>query len=166
PSINGAAYGICTVRVTAEKYNGTELLAREVVEAIVGDRTKRPSVMGSGDVVFEVNLCGDGCENIHANGNLSVNAAPAGAGEEPVGTATGSVNSDSSDAGSAASYIPPPKINPWDLAYKPTTAAGLAKYYLVTARRLDAIWRDDIPGNNISNLQTGSSAEPCGNGAL
>lgn len=166
PSINGASYGICTVRVTAEKYNGTELLARETIEAVIGDRTQRPAVMGNGNVTFTVDLCGDGCEQIHANGTLAVNDAPAGAGEEPIGTATGAVNGDSSDPGSAAAFIAPPKINPWDLAYKPTTAAGLDKYYLVASRQLDAIWTDNDTTNNISNLQTGTAAEPCGAGLL
>lgn len=164
PSINNASYGIATVRVTAEKFNGTELLSREIVEVVIGDRTHKPAVMGSGNVTFEVNLCGDGCEQIHANGTLTIDAAPAGAGEEPIGTATGIVNGDPTDEGSSAARIEPPKINPWDLLYKPTTAAGLQKYYLVTARPLDAHWTDNNPNNNISNLQTGLRDDACGNG--
>jgi len=146
PTANGIQYGICTVRVTAVKTdtNGA-VLARETLEAVIGDLTPKPAVLGNGDVTLDVSggtLCGDGCEAVHANGNVTVGNVASGSGQNPVVTATGSVTGQSSPTGAGGkAIIKSPKINPWDLAYKPTNATDLLNYYLVTARPLDPVWR-------------------------
>jgi hypothetical protein len=174
PIVNGAQYGIATVRVTAAKYRdcyptdtgctNPELISRETIEAIIGDRTPRPSVLGNGDINFIVQagtLCGNGCEQIHSNGNANVGNIAAGSGPVPVVSATGSVSG--GPAGltqNGANTIVSPKINPWDLTYMPTTPTDLAKYYLVSARPLIAAWSDGDPSTK------GSAARPCGVGLL
>lgn len=167
PAVDGVPYGITTVRVTAEKYADaaeTQVLAREVIEAVIGDLTKKPSVLGDGNVVFNINLCGDGCEQIHANGTISTGPVMnSDAGDQPMVTATGTAAGGSGvTAAGGQTKIEAPEINPWDLAYKPTTNSGLQKYYLLTAGPLDLHWNNDDDTDNISNLQTGVSAEPCG----
>ncbi|HYC58246.1 MAG TPA: pilus assembly PilX N-terminal domain-containing protein [Thermoanaerobaculia bacterium] len=167
PSVGGVPYGITTVRVTAEKYADTaetQVVAREVVEAVIGDLTKKPAVLGNGNVTFNINLCGDGCEQIHANGTITTGpVVGTDAGDQPIVTATGTATG-GSGAGAAGGQpeITSPEINPWDLAYKPTTTSGLQKYYLLTAGPLDLHWNNDLDNDNISNAQTGVSAEPCG----
>ncbi len=163
PQVNGAAYGIATVRVTAEKReswpNGT-LLARETMVAIIGDATPKPAVFGNGDVSIldqnSDNGCGDGCMNIHANGNVSLSGSISG-GEPPMVTATGDAPG---TAGDGAARLTAPEINPWDLKYKPTSTAELGKYFLVTARALDSRWRDGDKNTK------GANARPCGNDNL
>ena len=140
PQVGERAYGICTVRVTAEKRNGNNILARETIEAIIGDNTQKPSVMGNGDVNFKTQagvMCGDGCEQIHANGNIEV--GPISGGTSPMVTATGSVTG-GSDTKANATALTAPEINPWDLTYKPTSVAELTRYYLLAARPLDPVW--------------------------
>jgi hypothetical protein len=162
PSVNGKAYGICTVRVTAVKTDANgAVVAREVMEAVIGDAQPKPAVLGNGDIDFKTqagHLCGDGCENIHANGNAAVGSMTTNGtytgGQAPTVTATGTASGGSSARGGAG-VIRAPEINPWDLAYKPTTTAELSKYYLAAARPLDTAWTDnDLTNNN--------APRPCG----
>jgi hypothetical protein len=157
PSVNGKAYGICTVRVTAVKTDSNgAIVAREVMEAVIGDAQPKPAVLGNGDIVFKTSAgvaCGDGCENIHANGNATVGSISGG--QNPMVSATGTVSGGSSSTKPGAGTVRAPEINPWDLAYKPTTTAELSKYYLAAARPLDTAWTDtDLTNNN--------AARPCG----
>ena len=151
PAVNGIQYGITTIRVTAEKRINGELLASETIEAVIGDNNTKPAVLGNGSVNIASSAgtaCGDGCEQIHANGNVTV-AGNAAGGEDPIVTATGTVNGPAppiSQAGAPA--VLTPEINPWDLAYKPKDAVQLSKYYLLASRPLDAVWTDGIPGTN------------------
>jgi hypothetical protein len=149
PTVNGKAYGICTVRVTAVKADSTgAIIAREVMEAVIGDAQPKPAVLGNGDIVFKTHagvMCGDGCENIHANGNATIGTITGG--QDPMVTASGTVTGGSSTK-SGAGVITAPEINPWDLAYKPTTTAELSKYYLAAARPLDSVWTDTDLTNN------------------
>jgi hypothetical protein len=155
PVLAGRQYAITTVRVTAEKYSGTELLSREVIEAVIGDRSPTPAIMGNGDVNIKYNGCGDGCELLHANGNLTlINPSTFSGGNPPV-SATGTITGGSGTA--SAPQVTPPAITPWDLKYKPTTTGGLANYYLVSARPLDAVWTDDNPSNNPAATTCGLS---------
>src|SRR6185436_49012 len=148
PVVNGSSYGIATVRVTAEKYdNNNVLLARETVVALIGDRNPEPSVLGNGNIKFITQagvMCGDGCENIHANGNAEVGTITGG--QPPMVTAEGDVDIGSGSSQQNAAHVPSPLINSWDDAYKPKSASDLAKFYLVTARPLNSVWTD---GNNI-----------------
>lgn len=151
PTVNGKAYGICTVRVTAVKTDdtGTTVLAREVMEAVIGDAQPKPAVLGNGDILFKTIagvMCGDGCENIQANGNATVGTITGG--EDPMIAATGTVSGGGSSTKPNAAVVRAPQINPWDLAYKPTTVAELSKYYLLAARRLDVVWRDGVAAGN------------------
>ncbi|HEV2718574.1 MAG TPA: PilX N-terminal domain-containing pilus assembly protein [Thermoanaerobaculia bacterium] len=160
PTANGIQYGICTVRVTAIKTDSHgAVLARETLEAVIGDLTPRPAVLGNGDVILDVSggtLCGDGCEAVHANGNITVGNVATGSGQNPVVTATGSVTGQGSPTGAGGkATIQSPKINPWDLAYKPTNATDLNNYYLVTARQLDLVWTDGNASNNPAPRQCG-----------
>jgi hypothetical protein len=163
PSAGGYQYGICTVRVTAVKLDqNNNVVARETLEAVIGDAAKKPAVFGNGPVSFNVNLCGDGCEQIFANGDASITGGTIGGGQDPILT-VGPPGTSASPTGSHTAVVgtplTSPKINPWDLAYKPTTAAGLAKYYLVAARALDAAWTD----NDINTPSAADRApRPCG----
>jgi len=155
PQAGGKAYGLCTVRVTAEKRNAAGmLLARETLVAVIGDNSNKPSVLGNGDIVFKTSAgeaCGDGCEQIHANGNATVGSVSGGT--DPMVTATGNVNGVSS----AKPAITAPYINPWDLAYRPTTTTEYSRYYLLARRQLDAVWTDGTPTGN-------PASRPCGFG--
>src|SRR5262249_50064616 len=126
---------------------------------VIGDLTPKPAVLGNGDVTLDVSggtLCGDGCEAVHANGNITVGNVASGSGQNPVVTATGTVTGQGSPTGAGGkTTIKSPKINPWDLAYKPTNATDLNNYYLVTARQLDLVWTDGIGTNN-------PAPRPCG----
>lgn len=156
PASGGIQYGITTVRVTAEKYHGTELLARETVEAIIGDNNPKPAVLGNGNVKFMTQggvMCGNGCEQIHANGNAEVGSISGG--EDPMVTATGTITGGSGSTKVLPDPIVSPEINPWDLSYRPTADTELAAYYLLTARRLEARWRDGDATNN-------PGPRPCG----
>ena len=159
PIANGRAYGIATVRVTAEKRSGGdtgEVLSRETVEAVIIDLNQKPAVLGNGDIIFKVQagtLCGDGCEAIHANGDANV--GPISGGKDPMVTATGTVTGSATSTKSNTKTITAPEINPWDLTYRPTNSTELGKYYLVAARRLDLVWRDGILNNS-------PGPRPCG----
>lgn len=157
PNVNGKAYGICTVRVTAVKTDSAgAVIAREVMEAVIGDAQPKPAVLGNGDIVFKTTagvMCGDGCENIHANGNADV--GDISGGQDPMITATGTVSGGSGSTKPGAGTIRSPEINPWDLAYKPTTTAELSKYYLAASRPLDTAWTDNDVTNN-------PQSRPCG----
>jgi hypothetical protein len=159
PIANGKAYGIATVRVTAEKRldgDEGEVLARETVEAVIIDLNQKPAVLGNGDIVFKVQagqLCGDGCEQIHANGDANVGSISGG--KDPMVTATGTVTGGATSKKDDAKEILAPEINPWDLTYRPTNAAELNRYYLVAARPLDAVWTDGNVANN-------PAPRPCG----
>lgn len=162
PKDGDRAYGICTVRVTAEKRSGNVVLARETIEAIIGDNTSKPAVMGNGNVDFKSQagvLCGNGCEQIHANGNITV--GPISGGTSPMVTATGTVTG-TTDSRPNTTALTTPEINPWDLTYRPTLPAELSRYYLLTAGILDPVWTtagSTIPGprpcgnNNMSQCQ-------------
>ena len=156
PSVNGIQYGITSVRVTAEKRVSGELLASETIEAVIGDTNTKPAVLGNGSIVVgNFIACGDGCEQVHANGNVTTNGSASG-GEDPIITATGTVSGlTAPTAVVVPAPILTPEINPFDLAYKPKSAALLAKYYLVAARPLDQVWWDGVPGNN-------PAPRPCG----
>ena len=150
PVANGDAYGLATVRVTAEKVDpdGT-VNARETIEAVIIDTTPKPAVLGNGDIIFKTQagvMCGDGCENIHSNGNATVGTISGGA--DPMVTAYGSVTGGGTSTKGNQKKIVTPEINPWDLEYKPKVASELAKYYLLAARPLDGIWTDNDPTNN------------------
>jgi len=157
PNVNGKAYGICTVRVTAVKTDSNgAVIAREVLEAVIGDAQPKPAVLGNGDIVFKTTagvMCGDGCENIHANGNAEV--GDISGGQDPMITASGTVTGGSGSTKPGAGTIRAPEINPWDLAYKPTTTAELSKYYLAASRPLDTAWTD-------TNLVNNPAPRPCG----
>jgi hypothetical protein len=160
PATGGIQYGITTVRVTAEKYSGTELLARETVEAIIGDNNPKPAVLGNGDVKFMTQggvMCGDGCEQIHANGNIQVGTISGG--EDPMVTATGTISGGSGSTQVLPNTIVTPEINPWDLSYRPTADTELAAYYLLAARPLDAVWTDGNPATPANK-----AGWPCGLG--
>jgi hypothetical protein len=156
---NGKAYGIATVRVTAEKRTDGmegEVLSRETVEAVIIDLSQKPAVLGNGNIVFKIqagSLCGDGCEQIHANGDANVGTVSGG--KDPMVTATGNVTGGATSKKDGAKEITAPEINPWDLTYRPTNTTELNKYYLVTARQLDAVWRDGILNNS-------PGPRPCG----
>jgi hypothetical protein len=150
----GKSYGITTIRVTAEKrtsWPSGQLLARETVIAVIGDATPKPAVFGDGDVNIGDQgtrlLCGDGCQQVHANGNIAV--GPISGGEDPMVTSSGgSISGGGTSTEVLTNDLMAPEINPYDLTYKPATTAELNKYYLLTSRRLDAIWRDGNAGNN------------------
>lgn len=154
---SGNAYGLATVRVTAEKTDDDGTVnARETIEAVIIDTTPKPAVLGNGDIVFKTTagvMCGDGCEQIHANGNATVGTISGG--EDPMVTAEGTVTGGGSSTKGGVKEVMAPEINPWDLAYRPTVASELAKYYLVAARPLDGIWTDGDVSNNIE-------PRPCG----
>lgn len=161
PQVNGAAYGIATVRVTAEKReswpDGT-LLSRETMIAIIGDATPKPAVFGDGNVIFATtgnrDICGNGCIAIHANGDLGVGNLTGG--EDPMATASGGTISGTTSTQIYGSDLVTPEINPWDLTYRPSTSPDLDHYYLAAARQLDVVWTDDNAGNN-------PAPRPCGN---
>lgn len=156
PTENGKAYGICTVRVTAEKTDGP-VVTRETVEAVIVDLNPKPAVLGNGSIVFKVQagtLCGDGCEQIHANGDADV--GPITGGKDPMVTATGDITGGATSKDPGATAVVAPEINPWDLNYRPTLSTELDKYYLVASRQLDAVWTDNNPAN--------PAPRPCGLG--
>lgn len=162
PASGGIQYGIATVRVTAEKWTGavgtSELLARETIEAIIGDNNPRPAVLGNGDITFITQggvMCGDGCEQIHANGSATVGAISGG--EDPMVTASapGTVTGGSGSTAQLPNKLVTPEINPWDLSYRPTSDSELDAYYLVTARRLELRWRNANDADNVA-------PRPCG----
>ncbi|PYQ26197.1 MAG: hypothetical protein DMF56_25455 [Acidobacteria bacterium] len=160
PSDAGYQYGICTVRVTAVKTQNGVVVARETLEAVIGDNSRKPAVFGNGPVTFDVNLCGDGCEQIFANGNGSIGNVIGSAGTPPILSVAppGTTASPSgSNTTTGATPIVSPYINPWDLSYKPVTTAGLSKYFLATARPLDAVWTDGDP-----NTPADKSPRVCG----
>jgi len=165
PAVANASYGITTVRVTAEKYDGANntgtLLARETIVAIIGDRNPEPAILGNGNIVFAPNGdgCGDGCEQIHANGNAEV--GDISGGQAPMVTATGSVTIDSGSSQSSAGSVIAPEINPWDDAYKPTNATDRARFYLAAARRLPVEWRDGDPLTVPAASRTCGFASTC-----
>ena len=154
-------YGITTVRVTAVKLGrNNEVLARETVEAIIGDNTPRPAVLGNGDINFITAggvMCGNGCEQIHANGNATV--GDVSGGQDPMVTASGTVTGGSGSTQAGAPTVIAPEINPWDISFKPTSATELGKYYLLAARPLDAAWTDANPATPADK-----SPRPCGLG--
>jgi len=165
PAAANASYGITTVRVTAEKYDGANntgtLLARETIVALIGDRNPEPAILGNGNLVFAPNGdgCGDGCEQIHANGNATVGDITGG--QPPMVTATGSVTIGSGSSQANAGSIIAPEINPWDNAYKPTNATDLTKFYLAAARRLPVEWRDGNPATIPAVARTCGFASLC-----
>jgi Tfp pilus assembly protein PilX len=157
PNANGDSYGLATVRVTATKFDSSgTAIARETMEAVIIDNTPKPAVLGNGDIIFKTTagvMCGDGCEQIYANGNATVGTVSGG--PDPMVTASGTITGGSGSTKANANKIAVPEINPWDLAYKPKIASELNKYYLASARQLDAIWTDNNIGNNIA-------PRPCG----
>jgi hypothetical protein len=162
PAANGSAYGISTVRVTAEKYQNADgsgaLLARETIVALIGDNSTEPAVLGNGNMVFAPNGdgCGDGCENIHANGNINVGDVTGGT--NPTVTATGTVSgSPSGGSQSSAPSVEPPAINPWDDLYKPTNATDLNNFYLATSGPLDSRWTNTDETDNTPSQTCGYS---------
>jgi hypothetical protein len=150
PSAAGNSYGLATVRVTASKFDADGTVsARETIEAVIIDTTPKPAVLGNGNIVFKTQagvMCGDGCEQIHANGNATVGTISGGA--DPMVTATGTVSGGSGSTKPGATTVVTPEINPWDLEYKPKVASELAKYYLLAARPLDGVWTDNDVTNN------------------
>lgn len=168
PQAEGSQWGICTVRITAEKRIGPastaweqrELYARETVEAVIGDNNPKPAVLGNGNIVFMTMggvMCGNGCEQIHANGNAQVGLISGG--QDPMVTATGTISGGSGSTQPNSTAVVSPEINPWDLSYKPTAASELQKYYLLTTRALEADWTD---GN--LNTPADKTGRPCGLG--
>lgn len=161
PSAAGDAYGITTVRVTAEKHTNADgtgpLLARETVVALIGDNTAEPAVLGNGNVQFAPNGngCGDGCENIHANGNAIVGDIQGG--PPPTVTATGTISATGGSTQPNSGSVTAPQINPWDDQYKPKDSTDLAKFYLVTSRPLPSNWTDDDESNNPPSIECGYS---------
>jgi hypothetical protein len=158
PQAEGSNWGICTVRVTAQKWVGTELYAQETIVAIIGDNNPRPAVLGNGNIVFMTQggvMCGNGCEQIHANGTAQV--GDISGGQDPMVTATGTITGGSNSTQPNAAAVIAPEINPWDLAYRPTAVSELDKYYLLTTRELDAEWTD---GN--LNTPVDKGGRPCG----
>lgn len=159
PTTGGRAYGLSTVRVTAVKFDGANVIARETIEAVIIDVTPKPAVLGNGNIHFVVKagvMCGDGCEQIHANG--SANVGQISGGTSPMVTATGNISGGSGSTKPGSNPVNTPEINPWDLQYRPTNATELGMYYLLAARPLDPLWADGIPGNNPN------PARPCGLG--
>jgi hypothetical protein len=151
PIAAGRAYGLATVRVTAVKTNAEgNIISRETVEAVIVDVAPKPSVLADGNLDLVTNgqgaLCGDGCEQIHANGTANVTGNVSG-GQTPIVTATDTVVG-TSNAKSDTAEVLSPYINPWDLIYKPTTTAELNKYYLISGRPLDAVWTNADPSDN------------------
>jgi hypothetical protein len=150
PTEKEITYGITTIRVTAVKTDSNgAVLARETIEAVIGDATPKPAVLGNGDISFKTTagvMCGDGCEQIHANGNATVGAITGGT--DPMVTATGTVTGGSGSTKPNTTAIAAPEINPWDLNYKPSAAGELAKYYLAAARPLDVVWTNADPTDN------------------
>jgi hypothetical protein len=161
-------YGICTVRVTAEKVDSNgQVVARETVEAIIGDNNPKPAVLGNGNINFITSggeMCGNGCEQIHANGNATV--GDASGGQDPMITATGTITAGSGTSQPGASFVTPPEVNPWDLSFKPTSATELAKYYLVAARPLDAVWTDGNAATPASKAPLPCGLPGAGSGPL
>ena len=161
PSAAGDAYGITTVRVTAEKHtnpNGTgPLLARETIVALIGDASPEPAVLGNGDILFAPNGsgCGDGCENIHANGNATVGDVQGG--PAPTVSATGTIAATGGSTQPNASSVTAPDINPWDDMYKPKDSTDLNSFYLVTSRPLPGEWTDNVEANNPASIECGYS---------
>lgn len=159
PMVNNKAYGICTVRVTAEKYNGTRVVARETIEAIIGDNNITPAILGNGNITSSnFDACGSGCEQIHANGNVVIGNGNISGGDPPI-SATGTVTSSGTISPAAQPNQPAvvaPDINPWDLAYRPS-GTGLNKYYLLASRQLDVRWTNDNPGDDLPAIVCGLS---------
>ena len=159
PPIDAAssrAFGLATVRVTAIKTLDGQVVARETIEAVMVDVTPKPAVLGNGDIVFKNTagtMCGNGCEQIHANGNADVGSISGG--QPPMVTATGTVTGGSGSTKPSSSAVETPRINPWDLEYRPRATADLAKYYLAAARPLDPRW------TNVS-LTDNDPPRPCG----
>lgn len=162
PTAGPNQYGITTVRITAVKTgsNGA-VLARETMEVVVGDSTPTPAVLGNGNVKFVTgggDICGDGCQQIWSNGDYegcNSSGCDVGGGDNPVINAYGSVSPDNASNDGGKSKIKAPEINPWDLAYKPTTATELGKYWLVAARQLDTVWTNGTKTDN-------PAPRPCG----
>lgn len=160
PTTGGRAYGLATVRVTATKFDRTSgaVMARETIEAIIIDVTPKPAVLGNGNINFVLQagaMCGDGCEQIHSNGNAVVGNISGGT--SPMVTATGTVSGGSGSTKPGAKEVFSPRINPWDLQYRPV-GAQLDRYYLVTTRNVDPRFLDGIAGNSPPD-------RPCGLGA-
>lgn len=158
PTVNGRAYGLATVRVTATKFDtdGTTPVARETLEAVIIDVTPKPAVLGNGDILFKTTagvMCGDGCEQIHANGNATVGSITGG--QAPMVTATGTVSGGSGSTKNNATAVVTPRINPWDLEYKPRLASELDKYYLLAARPLHTDWTDNDPTTTMAPRRCG-----------
>lgn len=161
PTTGGRAYGLATVRVTATKFNSADgsVMARETIEAVIIDVTPKPAVLGNGNINFVLQagaMCGDGCEQIHSNGNAVVGNISGGT--SPMVTAVGTVSGGSGSTKPGSKLVSSPRINPWDLAYRPTSATELNRYYLVTTRAVDALFLD---GNPVGNPPD----RPCGLGA-
>jgi hypothetical protein len=159
PAVAGRAYGLATIRVTAVKYDDTgdtNVIARETIEAVIIDVKPKPAVLGNGDIVFVMQagkMCGNGCEQIHANGTAEV--GDISGGTDPMVTATEDVVGGSGSIKEDASEVSTPEINPWDLNYKPTVTAELNKYYLAAARPLDAVWTDGVATGNPAPRKCG-----------
>ncbi len=160
PTTGNRAYGLATVRVTAVKFEGANVISRETIEAVIIDVTPKPAVLGNGNIHFVVRagvMCGDGCEQIHANGNANVGQISGG--QSPMVTATGNISGGSGSTKPGSKTVFTPEINPWDLQYKPTDATELGKYYLLAARPLEPIWLDGIAIGN-------PAPRPCGLGGF
>lgn len=158
PVVNGRMYGYATVRVTSAKFNASNrLIASETLEAVIGSDGAKPAIMADGNIAIASGstMCGSSCERIHANGDLTLQGGGTYQGGAPVMTATGTVTTGGSTVtpgpSSNAEPIEPPAVNPWDTIYRPTTAAGLNKFYLVTDRMPLAVWTDADPANNPSD---------------
>jgi Tfp pilus assembly protein PilX len=162
PTVGGRAYGLATIRITAVKYDTdlstANVIARETIEAVMIDTTPKPAVLGNGNIVFVMqggSMCGNGCEQIHANGNAQVGTITGGS--DPMVTATGTISGGAASNKPNAKAVTTPHINPWDLAYKPTLTSELNMYYLAAARPLDIIWTNGDASDN-------TPARPCGPG--
>jgi hypothetical protein len=161
PMVAGSAYGICKVRVTAEKRDGNRLIARETVEALIGDNNLSPAMLAEGDISFKnITACGSGCEQIHSNSSVTISSQANISGGNPPISAVGSVD----DVGtitppplSPAPRVDPPMVNPWDVAYRPTKDVDLSKYYLLSVGPLPGVWTNDVKGDEPANVACGFS---------
>ncbi|HVT44778.1 MAG TPA: pilus assembly PilX N-terminal domain-containing protein [Thermoanaerobaculia bacterium] len=166
PPISGSKmWGYATVLVTATKFDAAgNVVATETLEAILGADTSRPAILADGNLEIESSshFCGNSCETLHANGNIKLYGSGSMSGGDPTVTATGTVDESGTpiipEAKEGVDRIEPPRINPWDTTYRPTTEAGLEKYYLMTTRTPSAVWTDDDASTSAAGVSCANAS--------
>lgn len=167
PGDPGRMLAYATARITAQKFDDAtpaRVVASETLQVIIGDDKRKPSLLANGDLKIQSSsgFCGSECEQMHANGNITLGSSGNYSGGNPVISATGSVTTNGANVTPPPQanqpVIPPPPINPWDTLYRPPAASSsINKYYLMTNRTLLAAWTDDDNTNNPPDVTCGTS---------